>query len=155
MLQALSALQLEVSSHHEVNHGAYIQFMCMNHLRRKHHLGGRIAILQGISGFWLKALSFLLLLGVSLSGRGGRRRTGAGARPCMGVAGEGWVWDKGIGREQDVPEGSVVLGCGRLQRESRVESGQRHTCKCHSHDSGVPLQACVRGGPVAEASRSG
>ncbi|KAB0337008.1 hypothetical protein FD755_025777, partial [Muntiacus reevesi] len=54
-LQALTALQLEVSSLHEENHRAYVRLMRMNHLRRKRHLARRSAILQGIPGFWAKA----------------------------------------------------------------------------------------------------
>ena len=96
-LQALIALQLEVSSQHEVNLRDYLKFMCMNHLRWKRHLAGRITILQSIPGFWVKALSFLLLLGVCLSGRGGRG-TGAGIRAWIGwqvVSGVGQAHRKG------------------------------------------------------------
>ncbi|KAB0337112.1 hypothetical protein FD755_025740, partial [Muntiacus reevesi] len=88
-LQALTALQLEVSSLHEENLRAYVRLMHMNHLRRKRHLARRSAILQGIPGFWAKAVSFLLLLGVCLSGRGGG--SGAEAGACAGVRGAG-VW---------------------------------------------------------------
>ncbi|KAF4008065.1 hypothetical protein G4228_019620 [Cervus hanglu yarkandensis] len=54
VLQALTALQLEVSSLHEENRRASVRFMHMNHLRRKRHLARRSAILQGIPGFWAK-----------------------------------------------------------------------------------------------------
>ena len=87
LLQALSVLQLEVSSQHEENHRAYDQFMHMNHLRRKRHLAWRSANIQGIRGFWAKAVSFPLLLGVWLSGRGGRSGREAGA--CAGVGSRG------------------------------------------------------------------
>ncbi|KAF4008096.1 hypothetical protein G4228_019709 [Cervus hanglu yarkandensis] len=55
-LQALTALQLEVSSLHEENRRSSVRFMRMNHLRRKRHLARRSAILQGIPGFWAKAI---------------------------------------------------------------------------------------------------
>ncbi|XP_020759294.2 testis-specific Y-encoded protein 1-like [Odocoileus virginianus] len=56
MLQALCALQLKMSSQHEENCRAYVRFMYMNHLRRKHHLAWRSAIPKGIPGFWAKAI---------------------------------------------------------------------------------------------------
>ena len=69
LLQALSALHLEVISQYEENRLAYDRFMHMSHLRRKHHLVWRSTVLQGIHGFWDKAVSFLLLLGVFLTVR--------------------------------------------------------------------------------------
>ena len=64
VLQALAALQVELSSKHEKNRRAYVQFMHKNHQRRKCHLAPRSAIIQGICGFWAKAVSFPLFLGV-------------------------------------------------------------------------------------------
>ncbi|KAJ1057351.1 hypothetical protein K5549_022089, partial [Capra hircus] len=56
VLQALAALQVELSSKHEKNRRAYVQFMHKNHQRRKCHLAPRSAIIQGICGFWAKAI---------------------------------------------------------------------------------------------------
>ncbi|XP_059740277.1 testis-specific Y-encoded protein 1-like [Bos taurus] len=55
-LQALAALRVELSSEHEKNHRAYIRFMHKSHQRRKSHLAWRSAIIQGIPGFWAKAI---------------------------------------------------------------------------------------------------
>ncbi|XP_059740252.1 testis-specific Y-encoded protein 1-like [Bos taurus] len=55
-LQALAALQVELSSEREQNRRAYVQFMRKNHQRRKRHLARRSAIIQGIPGFWAKAI---------------------------------------------------------------------------------------------------
>ena len=60
VLQALAALQVELSSECEQNRRAY-------HQRRKHHLAWRSATMQGIPGFWAKTVSFLLLLWVRCS----------------------------------------------------------------------------------------
>uniref|UniRef100_A0A4W2DQI2 TSPY n=1 Tax=Bos indicus x Bos taurus TaxID=30522 RepID=A0A4W2DQI2_BOBOX len=57
-LQALAALKVELSSECEQNLRAYVQSMHKNHQRRKRHLARRSAIIQGIPGFWAKALSF-------------------------------------------------------------------------------------------------
>lgn len=89
VLQALTALQLEVSSLHEENRRVSVCFMHMNHLRRKRHLAQRSSIFQGIPGFWAKAVSFLLQLAICLSGRGGG--SGSEAEACAGVGGAG-VW---------------------------------------------------------------
>uniref|UniRef100_A0A8B9WYY8 Testis-specific Y-encoded protein 1-like n=1 Tax=Bos mutus grunniens TaxID=30521 RepID=A0A8B9WYY8_BOSMU len=59
-VQALAALQVELSSEREQNRRAYVQFMRKNHQRRKRHLARRSAIIQGIPGFWAKAVSFAL-----------------------------------------------------------------------------------------------
>ena len=65
VLQALAALQVELSSEHEKNCRAYLHFMHKNHQRRKPDLARRCAIIQSIPYFWAIAVSFLLLLGVS------------------------------------------------------------------------------------------
>ncbi|KAB0340026.1 hypothetical protein FD755_024816 [Muntiacus reevesi] len=66
-LQARTALQLEVSSLHEENRRAYVRLMRMNHLRRKRHLARRSAILQGIPGFWAKAIMTRLQMSLIMS----------------------------------------------------------------------------------------
>ena len=71
VLQALAALQVELSSEHEKNCRAYLHFMHKNHQRRKPDLARRCAIIQSIPYFWAIAVSFLLLLGVCCSGGGG------------------------------------------------------------------------------------
>ena len=108
-LQALAALQVDLSSEHEKNHRAYVRFMHKSHQRRKSHLAWRSAILQGIPGFWAKAVSLLLLLGIRCSGGGGGARAG-------GVLGA---------RAPEVPEGSVVLGNWQALKEhpSRIWAG--------------------------------
>ena len=90
---------MEVSSQCEVNCGAYFQFMCMNHLRRKRHLAGTITIFQGIPGFWVKNLSFLLLLGDCLSGGGRIVEQEQEPRP-------GWGWWVGSGVGQGHRKGA-------------------------------------------------
>ena len=98
-LQALAALQVELSSEREQNRRAYVQFMRKNHQRRKRHLARRSAIIQGIPGFWDKVVSFLLLLGVYLGGGEGGAEAGAGgwvgARAqdaCWWTLKEVWYW---------------------------------------------------------------
>lgn len=100
-LQALAALQVELSSEREQNRRAYVQFMRKHHQRRKRHLARRSAIIQGIPGFWAKAVSFALLLGVRCSGGRGR---GEGAGAGGGGGGEG------TGRAPEATEGNAVLG---------------------------------------------
>ena len=78
VLQALAALQVELSSELEKNYRTYIRFICKNHQRRKRHLAQRSAIIQGIPHFWTKAVSYLLLLGFFCSGGGGEAEAGAG-----------------------------------------------------------------------------
>jgi len=77
--------------------------MCKSHQRRKCDLAQRSAIIQGIPGFWVKVVSFLLLLGVCCSGGGGGAGAGAGgwvgARAqdaCWWTLKEVWYW--AIGR---------------------------------------------------------
>ncbi|KAF4008076.1 hypothetical protein G4228_019675 [Cervus hanglu yarkandensis] len=55
-LEALTVPKVELSSPREQNIQAFVRFMCMNHLRRKRHLAQRTAIIQGILGFWAKAI---------------------------------------------------------------------------------------------------
>ena len=124
-LQALAALRVELSSEHEKNHRAYIRFMHKSHQRRKSHLAWRSAIIQGIPGFWAKAVSFLLLLGVRCSGGGGERAGGVlGARAL------------------EAPEGSVVLGNWQALKghPSRIWAGPH---LCWSHDFESLLLACI------------
>ena len=91
VLQALAALQVELSSEHEKNCRAYLHFMHKNHQRRKPDLARRCTIIQSIPYFCSIAVSFLLLLGVCCSGGGGGTGTfsflptlaGAGAEPSM------------------------------------------------------------------------
>ena len=91
-LRALATLQVELSSDHEKNCRGYVSFMCKSHQRRKCDLAQRSAIIQGISGFWAKVVSFLLLLGVCCSGGGGGAEAGAG----------GW-WGRGRRMGADGP----------------------------------------------------
>uniref|UniRef100_A0A8B9X194 Testis-specific Y-encoded protein 1-like n=1 Tax=Bos mutus grunniens TaxID=30521 RepID=A0A8B9X194_BOSMU len=55
-LQVLATLQVELSSEHEKNCRAYVSFMCNSHQRRKRDLAQRSAVIQGIYGFWAKAI---------------------------------------------------------------------------------------------------
>lgn len=115
VLQALAALQVELSSEHEKNRRAYVRSVRKSHQRRKHHLVQRSAISQSIPGYWAKAVSLLMLLGVRCSGRGGGAGAGEGMRVrvqerCWMPLKEVWSW-------------AIV----RFQRHRPVESGQGHT----------------------------
>ena len=80
-LEALVALQVELSSANEKDPKAYLQLQKKDHQKRKHPLNQRSAIIQGIPGTWGKAISLLpLLLGQML--RGGE---GTGAGGVVGV----------------------------------------------------------------------
>ena len=139
-LQALATLQVELSSQHDENHWAYVWFMHVNHLRRKHHLEKR----HPPGHPWLLGQSCILPAAPRW-----RTRTSSQEeeeKEELGQNQEDVTRGSGrdiTGREPEVPEGSVVLGSGRFQRHSRVEFQQSHTCQCHSHDSGFPLHACV------------
>ena len=75
-LEALAALQVQLSSPNEKDPRAYLQLQRKDHQKRKHPLNQRSAIIQGIPGTWGKAVSLLLLLlGQMLRGGEG---TGAG-----------------------------------------------------------------------------
>ena len=103
VLQALSTLQVELSSEHEKNCRAYVWFLCKSHERRKRDLAQRSTIIQGIPGFWAKVVSFLLLIGDHCSGGGGgtEARAGGGVEVraqdgCWWTLKEVWYW--AIGR---------------------------------------------------------
>ena len=72
--------------------------MHKSHQKGKRHLALRSIIIQGIPGFWAKAVSFPLLLGVHSSREGGGERAGGGG------GGEG------TGRALETPEVNLVLG---------------------------------------------
>ena len=101
-LQALATLQVTLSSEHEKNCRAYVSFMCNSHQRRKRDLAQRSAIIQGISGFWAKVVTFLLLLGICCLGGGGGAEAGAGGwvgtraqDGCWWTLKEVWYWATG------------------------------------------------------------
>ena len=65
--------------------------MCNSHQRRKRDLAQMSAIFQGISGFWDKVVTFLLLLGVCCSGGGGGGAE-AGAGGWVGTRAQDGCW---------------------------------------------------------------
>ncbi|CAM9160235.1 unnamed protein product, partial [Rangifer tarandus platyrhynchus] len=55
-LEVLAALQVEMSSGNEKDHRTCTHIRWQNRQRKKAHLAGKSAIIQGIPGFWAKAI---------------------------------------------------------------------------------------------------
>lgn len=104
-LEALEALQRELIPLNNQASREHSRLKLRIDLRRRHHLAKRSALLQGIPGFWAKAVSFTLV-------KGGLQR--AGPVQWDGQGGGMFRGTRGIGGEKPGP-------CGRAH-------GMESTC---------------------------
>ena len=87
-LEALAVLQVELSSANETDPKAYLQLQRKDHQRRKRPLSQTSCVIQGNSGLWANAVSFVPLLRGQMLRRTrrkrSRRRAGAENLPAEG-----------------------------------------------------------------------
>lgn len=125
VLKALAALQVELSSECEQNHRAY-------HQRRKHHLAWGVPSSRASLASGPKLYPFRCSFGSTAheeEEKGQEQEEGEGVRAQEGrwrPLKKMWSW-----------------AIGKLQRPSRVGSGQGYRCTCCSHAFECLLQACI------------
>ena len=83
-LEALAALQVQLSSPNEKDPRAYLQLQRKDHQKRKRPFSQRSAIIQGIPGLWPKTVSLVLLLRGQMLRRTRRNRSRRRGR-CEGT----------------------------------------------------------------------
>ncbi|KAG8510129.1 Testis-specific Y-encoded protein 10, partial [Galemys pyrenaicus] len=124
LLAALEALQLELEPVNRQASRAYCRLRLRMRQRRQPHLDRRGTVIQGIRGFWAKAVSLLLLpCGPQRGWARAEGREWGARRP--GQVGDHAGHTVGSGREAPGAAGRVQGGCG-LRPQRLLVAGPAH-----------------------------